>query len=248
MHIPRIYYPGDLNPKTTIILDKVASHHLLRVLRLKPGDNLVLFNGEKSGQFSATFVELQRSQAVVQVGEFHSVAMDPTLKIHLGQGLSRSERMDYCIQKSVELGVSEITPLCTARCVVKLNTERLRKRLMHWQRIIISACEQSGRTMIPKINPPISLEIWLQQIQGVGLVCDLNCRTEKLPKINILKPMNLLIGPESGLTAAEVQAAKQAGFYSMSLGPRILRTETAAVVAITLLQSRWGDLAPILMG
>ncbi len=163
------------------------------------------------------------------------------LRTHLGQALSRGERMDWAIQKAVELGVSEITPLFTERCEVKLQGERADKRQAHWQQIAVSACEQCGRSSVPVIHPPMALHDWLSALQvDVRLV--LHHRTEQdLQSLPAPESAALLIGPEGGLSAGEIAQAEQAGFHAARFGPRVLRTETAPVVALTMLQHLWGD-------
>jgi len=162
--------------------------------------------------------------------------------VHLGQGISRGERMDYVVQKSVELGVDKITPLYTERCGVKISKERLAKKIAHWQAVAISACEQSGRCVVPQIMQPQTLSEWLSMQSGIAFVCDPKSN-QRIPH-NTEQPtsLSLLIGPEGGLTDDEIKSAYNAGLQSLSLGPRVLRTETAAVVSLSLVQHLWGDL------
>ena len=162
------------------------------------------------------------------------------LSVHLGQGLSRGERMNYAIQKSVELGVAAITPLLTERCNVTLSAERLQKRLDHWRKVIISACEQSGRTRIPTIHPPQPMNNWIDHCEGLRFICNFN--EDAQANTTRSSKASLLVGPEGGLTDNETSYAHQNEFRPLSLGPRVLRTETAAVVALTKLQMKCGDL------
>lgn len=241
MRIPRFYQSQALKEGTSIILSKEASHHLLQVLRFKIGSTLIVFNGEP-GEFSGTLTHIDKKNAVVQLHQWNHPASDSPLPIELGQGLSRGERMDYVIQKAVELGVTRITPLLTERCEVKLSPERAAKRLAHWQAIAIHACEQSGRCLLPTINAPVKLSHWLDEKRdGLQLICDPLSST-RVNTFATPAAATLLIGPEGGFSTVEVEAAEKSGFCRVSMGPRVLRTETAAVAALTLLQNQWGDL------
>ena len=240
MQIPRLYTAKNLVEGERISLDEQKSQHLLRVLRARIGDSVIVFDG-KQGEYSGTLIEANKSNAVIKLIQYQNVDRESPLAIHLLQGISRGERMDYVIQKASELGVAFITPLFTARCTVKLSGERLAKRVAHWQSIAISACEQSGRCHLPKITPAITLKNCMRQHQGNGFICDTAAEhsIHDYPKLN--GSVSVLIGPEGGFTKDEIQLAKDAGFQSLSLGPRILRTETATVVAATLLQMQSGD-------
>ncbi|EKD77804.1 MAG: hypothetical protein ACD_42C00171G0004 [uncultured bacterium] len=225
------------------MLDAGASHHLLQVLRKKVGERFIIFNGQ-GGEFDATLISSNKKTACVAIGEFHERNTESPLKIHLGQGISRGERMDYAIQKSVELGVAEITPLFTEFCQVQLSENRIEKRVAHWQAIAISAAEQSGRCVVPVVHTPISFLEWIQKNNStLKLIC---CprQTETLTSENNSTPKNIaiVIGAEGGFSDREIALALQEKFSTFSLGPRILRTETATVVALTLLQEKWGDL------
>ncbi|VVQ36559.1 Ribosomal RNA small subunit methyltransferase E [Pseudomonas fluorescens] len=220
-------------------LPEAQAHYISRVLRMAEGDALQLFDG--SGQeFRATLVEVGKKRVVVQIAESFAGQVESPLSIHLGQGLSRGERMDWAIQKATELGVTEITPIFSDRCEVRLKDERADKRLMHWRQVAISACEQCGRSRVPVIHPPLLLADWLKQTQA-ELKLVLHPVAE--PLVSHAKPATLafLIGPEGGLSDAEVDQAKSAGFHAARLGPRVLRTETAPVVALAVAQQLWGD-------
>ncbi|MHA6124802.1 16S rRNA (uracil(1498)-N(3))-methyltransferase [Pseudomonas fluorescens group sp. PF-1] len=220
-------------------LPEAQAHYISRVLRMAEGDLLQLFDG--SGQeFRATLVEVGKKRVVVQIDEQFAGQVESPLQIHLGQGLSRGERMDWAIQKATELGVSEITPIFSERCEVRLKDERADKRLLHWRQVAISACEQCGRSRVPVIHPPVLLADWLKQTQA-ELKLVLHPVAE--PLVSHAKPATLafLIGPEGGLSDAEVDQAKGAGFHAARLGPRVLRTETAPVVALAVAQQLWGD-------
>lgn len=240
MQIPRLYTPVTLKEGETICLEHQARQHLLRVLRARVGDSVIVFNGQ-GGEFEATLTEANRDNAVVTLSRFIDVERDSPLAIHLYQSISRGERMDYVIQKATELGIVSITPIFTERCTVKLTADRLEKRIAHWQSIAISACEQCGRCRLPEIKPALNLGGCLSQYQAPGFICDTEAQEpmRQYPKLN--GEASLLIGPEGGFANHEIEAAKARGFQSLSLGPRVLRTETAPVVAITLLQAHGGD-------
>ncbi len=244
MRNPRIYQNSALAVKQTITLDDDAFGHAVRVLRLKNDDTVTLFNGQSNLEFSGTLTNVSKKQADVYLSNSFEKAVESPLNIHLGQGISRGDRMDFTLQKSVELGVNTITPLFTERCGVKLNKERLAKKVEQWQKIVISACEQSGRCSVPIVNQPMLLQDWLAQ-QTSALKINLHPKAQhsimSLPMEN--KRVRLLIGPEGGLSNDEISLATKAGFTDVLLGPRVLRTETAALTAITALQCRYGDLA-----
>ena len=229
----RIYQKSKLSVGDTVQLDKPASQHVLNVLRLRVGEELILFNGE-GGEYHAKISGQTKQLAELSILAFDPVDRESALAIHLGQCLSRGERMDYAIQKSVEVGVAEITPLLSSRCNVKLADERIEKRLAHWQNIIISACEQSGRTRIPILHPPVELKDWVPQCKGLSFVADF--QQNPIVHDSSIKQVNLLIGPEGGLTNDEIHFAHQHQFQSLSLGQLTLRTETAPIVAMTRLQ------------
>ena len=230
-----------------------AFGHAIRVLRLNKGDQLTVFNGHLSpefcGEYQANLINVSKKQAEIVIQSKRRINNEAPLKIHLGQGISRGDRMDFTLQKAVELGVNTITPLFTSRCTVKLSGERLLKKVEQWQKIVISACEQSGRCIVPVVKPAISLNDWLcQQTSALKLnlhpkakhsIMTLPCNS--LPDAQ-LKSVRLLIGPEGGLGPSEIAEAEQHEFVDVLLGPRILRTETAALTAITALQCRFGDL------
>ena len=220
-------------------LPEAQAHYISRVLRMSEGDAVQLFDG--SGQeFRASLLEVGKKRVMVQVTETFAGQVESPLQIHLGQGLSRGERMDWAIQKATELGVNEITPIFSDRCEVRLKDERADKRLLHWRQVAISACEQCGRSRVPVIHPPLLLANWLKQTQA-ELKLVLHPVAE--PLVSHAKPSTLafLIGPEGGLSEAEVVQAKGNGFHAARLGPRVLRTETAPVVALAVAQQLWGD-------
>lgn len=220
-------------------LPEAQAHYIGRVLRMVAGDPVQLFDG--SGQeYLGSLLEVGKKRVSVKLDEQLAGQPDSLLKVHLGQGLSRGERMDWAIQKATELGVSEITPLVSERCEVRLKDERADKRLAHWRQVAISACEQCGRSSVPLIHPPQLLSDWLKS-SDAELKLVLHPVAE--PLVSHAKPASLafLIGPEGGLTEGEVEQAKAAGFQAARLGPRVLRTETAPVVALAVAQQLWGD-------
>jgi len=243
----RIYQNSEYILNERLKLSDDAFGHIVRVLRLTEGDKIILFNGYENVQYTAQLVEVKKKQASVEIISQENIKNESPLNIHLGQGISRGERMDFTLQKSVELGVNKITPLFTERCGVKLSVERLAKKREQWQKIVISACEQSGRCIVPEVADPILLQDWLTQ-ESSALKLNLHPKAKHsimtLPinsSANVQR-VRLLIGPEGGLTDEEINQANHADFKDILLGPRILRTETAALTAITALQCRLGDL------
>lgn len=242
MRIPRIYLPLDLNQQELIELTDHAFQHAVKVLRMKQDSKIIVFDG-KGLEYFATITEVNKKNAFIKTEDSINNNTESNLVIHLGLGISKGERMDFAIQKAVELGVTEITPLFTEYCVVNLDEKRIIKRLAHWQGIIISACEQSKRNVIPLLNNATTLIKWTEQTNETCLVFEPSAeRTLKDIKLESNK-MNLVIGPEGGLSSNELlQFEKKLNFHSVKFGPRVLRTETAAVSAITAIQLLWGDL------
>jgi 16S rRNA (uracil1498-N3)-methyltransferase len=237
MRIPRIFLPVPLAPDTLVTLDSTAANHVTRVLRLKPGAELVLFNGE-GGEYPAVL----EAAATARLGVWRALECESLLAITLVQGISRAERMDYTIQKAVELGVTRIVPVFAARSVVELRGERLLRRMQHWQGVAVGACEQCGRNRVPVLDEALDLSGWLRVNESPSLRLVLNHRaTATLSTLPRPTALTLLIGPEGGLDESELALAERAGFLGMRLGPRVLRTETAAVAALAALQTLWGD-------
>jgi len=243
MRITRIHHPEPLAPGQEISLQPQAATHLTRVLRVQAGTELTLFNGD-GNEYTAVISRVQRNHAWADITHVQAIDRESPLDIHLGQGISKGDRMDYTIQKAIELGVSTITPLMTEHSTVQLKADRLKKRLKHWQGIIHSACEQCGRNRVPIMNKPLALEQWLVQIEKSSLKltlapnADHSFNTMAAPDADI----TLLVGPEGGLSELEIKLSLEHGFTGLRLGPRILRTETAAVTCLSVIQSRWGDL------
>ncbi|HCH32867.1 MAG TPA: 16S rRNA (uracil(1498)-N(3))-methyltransferase [Oceanospirillaceae bacterium] len=240
MRLPRLYVPQPLPLQQTIVLGEAASHYIGKVLRMQEEQPLILFNGD--GVQVSAHITLVIKKRVQVLATAHLAGPDASpLHTHLGQVMSRGERMDYVIQKATELGVNEITPLFSNRCEVKLDPRRQTKRLSHWQQIAISACEQSGRVDVPTIHAPQTLEQWIQSTQAESKLVLHPHQTQPLQTQNPPASCALLIGPEGGLTQLEVEQAQAQGYTGLRLGPRILRTETAPLAALTLLQHIWGD-------
>ena len=238
MRLSRFYINQPLQAGT-LELPEASAHYISRVLRMKTGDKLQFFDG--SGQeYPAVLVEVGKKAVTAELAAAIAGQPESVLHTHLGQVLSRGERMDWVIQKATELGVSEITPLFSERCEVRLNAERLQKRLEHWQQVAISACEQCGRSKVPLIHPPVPVELWQEQVEA-DLKLVLHPEATTLASHQPPARLALLIGPEGGLSDNEVSAAQTAGFQAACFGPRVLRTETAPVVALSLAQYLWGD-------
>lgn len=243
MSISRIYQAVPLNVNAHVELQEQASHHLARVLRAEVGDVVTIFNGE-GGEYESVITVVGKKKITVLVKSYLARTAESPLQLYLAQGISRGEKMDFTIQKAVELGVSGIIPLFTERCSVKLDEDKRQKRLAHWQAVIVSACEQSGRNTLPTLAAPMTLQQWLSsQTIKQGLVLAPSGQ-HKLQQITLQKalPVSLLIGPEGGLSDQEIQQVCRQGFLSLSLGPRILRTETAGLAALAAIQSIYGDL------
>lgn len=239
---PRIYQPLPLQPDQTLQLTEQASHHLARVLRAQVGDALIIFNGQ-GGEYEASITEITKKSVHVKLLHFQARESESPVHIHLAQGMARGEKMDVIVQKAVELGVTHITPLITERCNVRLDKDREEKRLAHLEAVMISACEQSGRNRIPLLDAPISYPLWLSTVKA-DLAFVLSPHVDhKLPQLELSDHASiiLLIGPEGGLSDQEVELAIQQGFLPLNLGPRILRTETASLAAISTLQWQYGD-------
>jgi 16S rRNA (uracil1498-N3)-methyltransferase len=242
MRIPRIFHPNAIVLNHEFQLHDDAANHVGRVLRMPKGAELILFNGDGFNYpVKISSSDKKRVSVIASAQQINPV--ESPLKIHLGQGISRGDRMDFAIQKAVELGVSEITPLFTERCGVKLDGERLAKRNEQWQKIAISACEQSGRSVVPVVHPAIALPLWLAQ-QTKELKLTLHPWANDTIKTLIPNQhIRLIIGPEGGFSEQEMAQATAADFIGIQLGPRVLRTETAALTAISALQLQFGDLA-----
>lgn len=245
MRIPRIFQEAPLQLHKRLWLDEAATRRLMGVLRLKVGDKLILFKGDGL-EYPSVISQLTARKLEVEIEECLEKNLESSIHLHLGQAISKGERMDYTLQKATELGVSAITPLFSTRSEVHLKGERTERRMVHWQKVLIAACEQCGRNCIPTLYPPQTIEVWVNEVKQTGIQTKLllDHRSQKtLKAVSVSESIVLLIGPEGGLSFEEKQIAEQKGFQGIRLGPRILRTETAGVVAISLLQYLTGDLA-----
>jgi 16S rRNA (uracil1498-N3)-methyltransferase len=240
----RLFVSAPLINGAEIELDGDQARYLGRVLRARTGDELRIFNGE-GAEWDASIERMSKSTVTLRVAGRHEVATESPLKIHLVQGISRGDRMDFVVQKATELGVKRITPVFTEYGVVKLDAERAAKRQEHWQGVAASACEQSGRVRLPLVDTPVHLNTWFgmrpvetdaQYILAPGADTPLTALPAPETKACIL------IGPEGGFSETEYENAQVVGFRAVSLGPRVMRTETAAVAALAVLQTLWGDL------
>ncbi|TDG15667.1 16S rRNA (uracil(1498)-N(3))-methyltransferase [Seongchinamella unica] len=241
MRIPRIYTTAALAPHGSFELEAGPSQHLARALRMQVGEALVVFDG-RGGEYPATLSAIGKKQVSITTGKHNPREAESPLAIHLGIAASRGDRIDWVIQKATELGASQITILLTERTEVKLRGERAAKKSTHWQQVAISACEQCGRNRIPRLEALVSLDAWLQATQAERKLVlhhrALNDEGADAAPVSVA----LLIGPEGGLSDREIRLAESAGYQSLRLGPRVLRTETAPLAAIALLQGRWGDM------
>lgn len=254
MTLSRFYCPIEITTGQIIELPANVAHHAARVLRLEQGDEITLFNGN-GGEFSAIIACISKSGTMVEVAEQFDIERESPLNITLVQAVCASEKMDWIMQKGVELGVSRIQPIVTNRSMVKLAGERADKRVRHWQQIVISACEQCGRNHVPQVLPLLSLPDWLdgQMIEWRNLchgashsLCFMLSPTAEkglsdFPKATQVTALTLLVGPEGGFVPEEEAAALAIGFIPLRMGERILRTETAALAAVAAMQVLWGD-------
>ncbi len=253
MSLPRFFSLEKISVGQVISLSAVAAHHASRVLRLQQRDELILFDGT-GGEYRATIELINKGQVEVVAKKYLDIERESRLDITLVQTVCASEKMDWIVQKGVELGVTRIQPLTTKRGVVKLSDERAEKRIKHWQQVIIAACEQCGRNRVPPVMPLISISRWLDNqvserknssgdYSGSYFMLSPAAKNglRDLPAFSAAVPLTLLVGPEGGFTAEEEAAALLAGFVPLRLGGRILRTETAALAAIAAIQALWGD-------
>jgi len=249
MITPRFYCPAPLSPPllphSMIDLPENAARHACRVLRLRVGDDLVLFDGA-GGEYAARIAAVDRQRVAVEVLEWRDAECEAPINVTLVQALQSGEKMDMTMQKAVELGVSRIVPVASKRSVVRLDGERALRRLVHWRGVVASACEQCGRNRVPPVSPLAGLDRWLGEPAGAG-VLRLMLAPGAAQTLDSLAPpaaggdVELLIGAEGGLSPEEVAMASAAGYVSIRLGPRILRTETAGLAALAAIQCLWGD-------
>jgi 16S rRNA (uracil1498-N3)-methyltransferase len=240
--VPRVFVHAALAPRQRVTLDGEAAAHLGRVLRARPGDAIVLFDGS-GPEYDGEIAAATRRTIEIRVGASREADRESSLQLVLLQGVCRGERMDWVVRKATELGVTAIRPVLAARSVVKLDAARAANRLEHWHAIIISACEQCGRNRLPALLEPLPVAAALAaHAEAAGLLLDPEARHGPETLQRPTGALCLLVGPEGGLDEAERAAASAAAYRGIRLGPRILRTETAALTGITLLQARFGDL------
>jgi 16S rRNA (uracil1498-N3)-methyltransferase len=241
MRIPRIYIDQPLAITESVLLNESASHYLSKVLRMQEGRELIVFNGQ-GGEYSAQIREIGKKQISIQINQFVASNRQSPLVLHLAIGISRGERMDWVLQKATELGVTQIIPLITDRTEVKIKGEKQDKKMQHWQQIIVSACEQCQRNLLPILQEPQAIDVWLKTVSTDGRFVLHHRNDQSLGALGKPESVTLLIGPEGGLNEEEITLAESEKFQSLRLGPRVLRTETAPVAAISLVQYLWGDL------
>jgi 16S rRNA (uracil1498-N3)-methyltransferase len=240
MSLPRFYLDQPLAPGARFNLPPGPARHAARALRLAVDDSIILFNGS-GGEHTARIERIQKDEVAVSLTGFAGIERESRLRVMLAQGISSGERMDYTLQKAVELGVAAIQPIAAKRSVVKLAGERADKRVAHWQGVVASACEQCGRNQVPLVSPPLTLANWLSQASGRLLFLSplADARLADLPAPSGTDC--LVAGPEGGFEADEIAALHAAGAIPVRLGARILRTETAALAALAAMQTLWGD-------
>jgi 16S rRNA (uracil1498-N3)-methyltransferase len=242
----RFFVPGPLGSGAEVRLPAETAQHAVRALRLGIGDPIVLFDGS-GGEYEARISHIDRHGTVAKTGAFAPCQTEAPIELVLGQGMSSGERMDFTVQKAVELGVTSILPLHTERCVLKLTAERATRKAAHWQKVAVAASEQCGRDRIADVGRPRPFSEWLVELPSqpdeselrLLLSADGETGFDALPQS--VRRVVLLAGPEGGLSPAESAAARRRGFRSLRMGPRVLRTETAALAALAAIQLRWGD-------
>ena len=241
MNQPRFYCREALSPGAHVDLPEPVARHAVRVLRLPPGAAVVLFDG-RGGEYDARIERIERGRVVAALGAWRDVERESGLAVTLIQAVQAGEKMDYTVQKAVELGVSHIVPVDSRRSVTRLSGERAARRVAHWQGVAAAACEQCGRNQVPQLAPLEKLENWLARPANGTLRLILAPDAEQalvdLPPVNNVQ---MLIGAEGGLDPQEIVAAQQVGFRAVRMGPRILRTETAGLAALAAMQALWGD-------
>jgi 16S rRNA (uracil1498-N3)-methyltransferase len=240
MRISRLYIDLPLALNEQVELDDDSGHYVRTVLRLKKDDAIILFNG-KGGEYVCVLAEISRKAVLVAVKSWTDRSVESPLQVILGLGISRGDRMDLSVQKAVELGANQITPLVTERCVVQFKGEKKLQRLLHWQKIAQNAAEQSGRTVLPELIEIAALQNWVSNQQGLKVFLDPYAELSLAELQPDDMKVTLLTGPEGGFSDQERSIAKAAGFIPVRLGSRILRTETAAIAALAAVQMLWGD-------
>ena len=242
MRLTRVYVEEPLAAGKSCALEGSAANHIMRVLRLRDGDALTLFDG-RGGEYGARIAGFRKDSVQVEVQEHRDVERESALDLTLAQGISRGERMDWVMQKATELGVRRIVPVITERTVVKLDERQSERKVEHWRAIVIAACEQSGRNRVPEVAAPCAFHEVLREGDAAGkklLLSPVGSRNAR--ELALSGRATLLVGPEGGLSPDEQELAISAGFEQVRMGPRVLRTETAAIAALTILQHDYGDL------
>lgn len=242
MRIPRFYQPGEITPGQTLALSDDVVQHVARALRMRVDDPLELFNGD-GNNYRARLTLVEKRKAEVMIESADAAAVESPLQVHIGQSVSRGERMDYAVQKGTETGMTQLTPLLSERCEVKLDAKRQDKRQQHWQQVAVSACEQSGRAVVPAVHGFAPLAQWCASVDAQLKFVLHHHSAAPLGAYDAPQSVALLIGPEGGLSEAEVELAISHGFKPLALGPRVMRTETAPVAAQAVMHYLWGDLA-----
>lgn len=230
----RFYIETKLNTGNTIELTESVFHHWVRVLRAKVQEQAIFFNG-KGGEYRVTLTEINKKNAFVSVDHFEEINRTAPFKVILGQVMSKGDRMDYAIQKATELGVTTIQLLTSDRCEMRLKYDRDQKKLDHWQSVAVAACEQCGMNIVPKVLAPISIEEWIQTDLPISRFVMAPNKDQKNVLLDAQPELALLIGPEGGLSESEIGLSNQHGFVNWCIGDRVLRTETAPVVALSIL-------------
>jgi len=244
--MPRFFVGNPLQSGDVVTLPDEVTRHV-QVLRLQPGDAIVLFNGT-GGEYSAEIVEMERRDTKVRIDAQRLVEAEPPYRLTLAQGIAGSDKMDWLIEKAVELGATSFVPLTASRSVVRLSGERAQRRQAHWQRIVQSACEQCGRNRLPEVAPSREIGAWLDALPKTPAAGELrvvlspraNASFATLPHDAPEGEVTVLVGPEGGFSSAEEAATENRGFLPVGLGPRILRTETAGIAVLAALAARWG--------
>ena len=242
----RFYHSGQINIDETIVLDEFAAHHAQKVMRLKNNDQLILFNGDGS-DYTGHVIIISKRQVQVSIKSKKSIESESNIRVILLQALTSSEKMDLIIQKTTELGISEIQPIVCERSVVKIKNEKIEKKLLHWRQVSIAACEQCGRAEIPTIYKPVNIIKYLEKISESDKTTKIILSPEATKSLNnstpnIKQDIKVLIGPEGDFTKQELDFSIQKGFSPIKIGPRILRTETASMCILSILQYKYGDI------
>jgi len=242
----RFYHSKPININETIVMDNFAAHHALKVMRLKINDQLILFNGDGS-DFTGQVIRISKRQVEVSIKSKKNIKNESNLKVILLQALTSSEKMDLIIQKTTELGISEIQPIICERSIVKIKNEKIEKKLSHWRQVSIAACEQCGRAKIPTIHKPENIIKYLEKITDSDKITKIILSPEATKSLdnvthNMKRNIIVLIGPEGDFTKQELDFSIQKGFSPIKIGPRILRTETAPMCILSILQYKYGDI------